>query len=257
MERNLVPLGLTALVAAAFCGSLLANPSDNPPSITPVQAQARLVEGNRRFVIGKPARPNQDPSRRAALAKVQKPFATVLSCSDSRVPVEIILDQGIGDVFVVRVAGNVADTDEVGTVEYGVGHLGTPLLVVLGHTGCGAVTAVLEGAEVHGSIPQLVDNIAPAVSKARAANPAASELLREAIRANIWTSVEDLFLRSAEIRGRVKAGRLAVVGALYDLESGGVAWLGQHPEQARLLEGRSRPADVTRAEPAPRLQPKS
>lgn len=249
-------MGVAALTLATACFSPLATSSDAGSSISPKQAQAALADGNRRFATGKPVRPHQDAARRAELLKGQHPFATVLSCSDSRVPVELLFDQGIGDVFVVRVAGNVADTDEIGTVEYGVGHLATPLLVVLGHTSCGAVKAVLDGAEVHGCIPQLVDNIAPAVERAKAGNPGAAGLMREAVRANIWLSIEDILRRSAEVRDLVKSGKLTVVGGLYDLESGGVAWLGQHPEQPRLLESGGTHS-VSQTHAAHALQPKS
>ena len=223
-------------------------------TITADEAQRRLVEGNARYVAGKPTHPNQTAERRALVAKGQNPFATVLTCSDSRVPVELLFDQGLGDTFVVRVAGNVSDTDEVGTMEYGVGHLNTPLLVIMGHTSCGAVKAVLEGAEVHGSIPALVDNIVPAVAQTKAANPSAiaATLLGEAVKANVWISIDDLFKRSAEVREFVKTGKLKVVGAVYDLESGSVNSLGAHPEQARLLAytgGASHGAPAAHGEP--------
>ena len=200
-------------------------------------ALTALKDGNARYVAGKSTHPNLDAARRTAVAKGQNPFVTVLTCSDSRVPAELVFDQGLGDVFTVRVAGNVSDTDEVGTIEYGVGHLNTPLLVIMGHTSCGAVKAVLEGAQVHGSIPALVDNIAPAIANTKAANPSAgvATLLGEAVKANVWVSIDDVFKRSSEVRDLVKAGKLKVLGAVYDLESGNVNWLGAHPEQARLL----------------------
>ena len=146
----------------------------------------------------------------------------------------MIFDQGIGDVFVVRVAGNVADTDEIGTLEYGVGHLGTPLLVVLGHTKCGAVTAVCENAALHGSIPQLVDNIIPAVEKTKLAFPSLTgkDLAPEAVRFNVLQSMADILKRSEEVRHLIKAGKLMVVGAIYDISTGAVTWIGGHPEQA-------------------------
>jgi carbonic anhydrase len=124
----------------------------------------------------------------------QNPSVTILACSDSRLPVERIFDQGIGDLFVVRVAGNVADGDEIGSIEYGMGHLHTPLLVVLGHTKCGAVTAVASGAAVHGSIPGLVDNIIPAVDAARRKNPTLSgpDLIARAIEENVLISMRDV-----------------------------------------------------------------
>jgi methyl-accepting chemotaxis protein len=204
---------------------------------SPDEAIQRLTEGNTRYAAGKPQHPHQDAERRADAVKGQNPFVSVLSCADSRVPVEVLFDQGIGDTFVVRVAGNVVDTDEIGTLEYGVGHLNTPLLVILGHTSCGAVKAVVEGAQVHGSIPALVDNIAPAVAQARAAHPDATgpALINAAVQANVWVAADDLFKRSAEVRQLVAAGKLKVVGAIYHLDSGEVKWLGPHPEQPRLL----------------------
>jgi carbonic anhydrase len=163
--------------------------------------------------------------------------ATVLSCSDSRVPVELLFDQGIGDVFTVRVAGNVADTDELGTIEYGVDHLETPVLVVMGHTKCGAVTAVATGAEVHGHIPALVDNIGPAVAQAKAKNPTldAKGIVAPAITENVFQAVSDVITKSAAVRSRLKDGKVKIVGALYHLEDGSVEWLGEHPKQKELI----------------------
>lgn len=208
------------------------------PGITANQALDRLLEGNVRFVSGSPAHPNADAARRQQLADHgQTPFVTIVSCSDSRVPVELLFDQGIGDVFVIRVAGNVCDTDEIGSLEYGVDHLNTPLLLVLGHSKCGAVHAVATGAEVHGSIPPLVDNIVPAVARARMAHPAAEidELMPAAVRENVWKSIEDVFANSDAVRGRAAKGRVKVVGAVYDLATGRVQWMGEHPRQAELI----------------------
>jgi methyl-accepting chemotaxis protein len=222
---------LFSLLAASALAVITASAG---PAPTSSEALAQLQAGQTRFVAGSPTHPHQDSGRRSEIAGTQAPFATVLTCSDSRVPPEILFDQGLGDLFVVRVAGNVADTDEIGSIEYGAGHLHTPLLVVLGHTGCGAVKAVLEHAQVHGSIPDLVDNIGPAVEKARGSAPGAA-LFAEAVKLNVWQSIDDLFQRSAEIRELVKNGQLKVVGAVYDLATGAVQWHGEHPEQARLL----------------------
>ena len=141
-------------------------------------------------------------------------------------------------MFVVRVAGNVADTDEIGTIEYGVGHLGTPVLLVMGHTSCGAVKAVLEGAEVHGSIPELVDNIARAAQQAKEANKGEpfAQIFGEAVKANVWFSIGDIFEKSSEVSELVRSGKLQVVGAVYDIASGSVEMLGAHPQQAQLLQ---------------------
>jgi carbonic anhydrase/ABC-type transporter Mla subunit MlaD len=205
---------------------------------SPDEALATLKEGNARFAAGQSAHPRADSSRIVDTAQNgQHPSATVLTCSDSRVPVEHVFDQGIGDVFVIRVAGNVCDTDEIGSIEYGVDHLGTPLLVVLGHTKCGAVTAVTTNAVLHGNIPPLVDNIGPAVAKARAANPTlqGEALVPEAIKANCWQAIDDLFKSSPATRDKVKSGAVKVVAAVYDVANGRVEWLGAHPEQGRLL----------------------
>ena len=205
---------------------------------TGAEVLKRLAEGNTRFVTGKSQHPNADAIRRAeTAAKGQKPTVTVVSCSDSRVPVEILLDAGIGDVFVVRVAGNVCDTDEIGTVEYGTEHLGTPLLVVLGHTKCGAVTAVTKQDKVGGSIPKLVDNIAPAVAAAQKAHPDlhGDALVPEAIKANVFQSIEDLLKNSEIVRHLVSSGKLQIEGGLYDLEKGTIQWLGKHPNEKELL----------------------
>jgi carbonic anhydrase len=212
--------------------------SGEGPGISPEQALSQLKEGNERYARWSSRHPNQGPDRRKeTVDKGQKPFATILSCSDSRVPVEVVFDSGIGDLFVVRVAGNVADVDEIGSMEYGVDHLGTPVLLVLGHTRCGAVTAVAQKAEVHGSIPQLVDNIIPAVARARKAHPdlAPDGLVEEAVRENTWQSIEDTLKNSEAIRKRVREGKVKVVAAIYDLENGKVTWLGSHPNEKTLV----------------------
>ncbi|MEI6712883.1 MAG: methyl-accepting chemotaxis protein [Verrucomicrobiota bacterium] len=224
--KRLLQNSIAAL--ALFSTSLLAAPSAS-------DVLAALKEGNARFTEGTSTHPNQDAARRTTVAGGQTPMASILSCSDSRVPVEVLFDQGLGDLFVVRVAGNVAATDEIGSIEYGVGHLNTPLLIVMGHTSCGAVKAVLEGADVHGSIPKLVEPIIPAATKAKASKLSGAALVSTAVKFNVLTSIDDIFKNSEEVRHLVKAGKLSVVGAVYDLESGKVNWLGAHPEEARLL----------------------
>ncbi len=197
-----------------------------------------LKQGNMRFFKGKPAHPNQNKKRRIETAqKGQKPFATVISCSDSRVPVEILFDQGIGDIFNIKVAGNVCDVDEIASIEYGVDHLETPLMVVLGHTGCGAVTAVCTDAKLHGSIPLLIDNIIPAVNIVRQAHPDLSgkSLIPYAVRQNVFQSISDLLKHSSAVRKRIENGTLLVIAAVYNMKTGAVEWLGPHPSQDRLL----------------------
>jgi carbonic anhydrase len=197
-----------------------------------------LKEGNQRFVDGKSTFPNIEISRRELAANSDQgnyAYATVLSCSDSRVPAEFIFDAGIMDLFVIRVAGNVADTDEIGTIEYGLGHVNTPVLVVLGHSGCGAVKAV--NAVVHGeklqlesNIPPLVDNIIPAVSavKEKHSDLSQNELVPYAIEQNVWQSVNDLFMKSAASRKLVEDSKVKVIGGIYDIASGKVNWLDEN-----------------------------
>jgi carbonic anhydrase len=196
-------------------------------SVSADDAIKMLADGNARFVAGAPARPHQDQARLCeTFTGGQHPYAAVLACADSRVPVEFIFDAGIGDLFVTRVAGNVADVDETGTIEYGVEHLGINAIVVMGHAKCGAVTAVVEGAHVTKNIELLVDNIAPAAEQARKAFPqlTGARLVDKAIRANVNRAVADL-MKSDVIRTRVEAGTLKIVGGVYSLHTGEVDWL--------------------------------
>lgn len=206
------------------------------------EALAVLTAGNERWSEGKPSRANVGAARRAELAeKGQKPFATVLTCADSRVPAELLFDQGVGEVFVVRVAGNVARAAEAGTIEYGVEHLGTPVLVVMGHTKCGAVAASASGAaaegKIHGAVKDLVGGIDPAVERARRLNPGATgdELARLSVNENVWQSVYDVLRGSPAVASMAREGKVKVVGAVYDIASGKVQWLGEHPWQAEIL----------------------
>ncbi len=196
-----------------------------------------LKSGNDRFVEGKRTYPHQDATRVQEMTQGQHPFVTIISCSDSRVPPEHLFDVGMGDIFSVRVAGNVCDIDEIGSIEYGVDHLQTPLLVILGHSRCGAVTAVVQKAAVHGKIPELVDNIFPAVEKTHHEHPELTEeeQIVESIQNNVWQSIEDLLRNSEIVRERVESGKLQIMGALYHLENGQVEWLGAHPREQEIL----------------------
>lgn len=194
-----------------------------------------LKSGNDRFSSGKAGHPHTDPRRLALAGREDQgryALATVLSCSDSRVPVELIFDAGVMDIFVVRVAGNVCDTDEAGSVEYGLAHVNTPLLVVLGHTKCGAVKAVTRAVQgetepLEENIPPLVDNIIPAVKRAMGAHQDAhgDEVIPYAIEENVWQSIQDLFAKSSAVRRMVREGKVEVVGAIYDIGTGKVKWL--------------------------------
>ncbi len=227
----------TAPAAPPAPAPSLADTSDTPPDAATVLKWLR--EGNQRWVAGKPIDPNNELSRRARLAASgQKPLATIVSCADSRVPADRIFDRGVGELFVVRVAGNVAGDSETGTVEYGVGHLKTPLLIVMGHTKCGAVAAAASGAQLHGKVAQLVAGIVPSVDRARRNNPelAGDDLVAAAVRENVWQTVYDLFKKSPELADLARRGEVNVIGAVCDISSGEVEFLGNHPWQAELID---------------------
>jgi len=205
---------------------------------SPDETIALLQAGNARFVAGTSEHPHTDAARIAQAGRENQgdhAYATVITCSDSRVPVERVFDAGVMDLFIIRVAGNVCDTDEVGSIEYGLAHVNTPVLVVLGHTQCGAVTAVTHA--VHGkghalerNIPPLVDNIQPAVERAIAQHhdKHGDTVIPYAIEENVWQGIEDLFMASPSTRQLVESGKAKVVGAVYDVGTGRVKWLPEY-----------------------------
>ncbi|MFO1489172.1 MAG: carbonic anhydrase [Verrucomicrobiota bacterium] len=258
--KRIVAVGLVAALLELFLvWPLNANDSETSSRSLKLLSKttlALLQEGNARFVSGALKHPNTDAAHRSlAAAEGQEPFVTVLSCADSRVPVELIFDRGVGEIFTVRVAGNVADTDEIATVEYGVAHLNTPLVIVMGHTKCGAVTAVVKGAELDGLLPQLVDNIKPAAESARNEGGEEPAIIANAIKANVRQSMADMLRRSEVIRKQIQAGNTSVVGAIYNLETGTVEWLGEHPEQKQILNAYQADAKVAGHDDAPPRQP--
>ena len=239
MRRVCLALILPVLLLV-FIGPALAPGVDTGFSAD--EALKMLKDGNARYLEGKVTHPRQDAARRALTAgQGQHPFAAVLSCSDSRVPVELIFDQGIGDLIVIRVAGNVAATDEIGTMEY-VDYLGIPVAVVLGHSQCGAVTAAVEGTKLPGSMGVLVAPIKPAADKAKADNPGAAPeaLVSAAVKENVFQAMEDMLQKSPLIKAAVKAGKTKLLGAVYELDTGQVQWLGPHPNQEKLLGGKGK-----------------
>src|SRR4051794_13955816 len=197
------------------------NPSAQP---TADEALRRLQEGNARFTRGEAHLRNVSRADVAALAGAQHPFATILGCSDSRVPPEWIFDAGLGELFVVRVAGNVLSPEVAGSLQYAGSHLRTPLFVVLGHEGCGAVAAALatrhDGARHKSRIQILVDGIVPGLPAFGPRVPRAERLAR-AVEANVRQVVRRV-LDSPEGRARQAQGRMKIVGAVYDIESGRV-----------------------------------
>ena len=178
-----------------------------------------LIAGNKRYAEGNTTHPNQSVSRRREMAKGQNPRAAVLACADSRVSPEIVFDQGLGDLFVVRVAGNVANEHILGSLEYAVEHLGTQLIVVLGHNRCGAVGAACAGGEAPGHIGSLVDALAPAVTKIRASEAGRADLVAKE---NVRMTVKSLQSCGPILAEFARQGKLEVAGAFYDLDTGAV-----------------------------------
>ena len=189
-------------------------------------AVAELSAGNARHVAHRDQHPNQTAERQRQLVSGQNPHAEILSCSDSRVPPELIFDQGLGDLFIVRVAGNVVSDTELGSLEYGAEHLHVPLLVVLGHQRCGAVTAAVQGGEVEGHIGALINLLRPAVEKTRGLP---GDPVENATKANVEIVVKQLRTSTPVLAELVSHGKLKVVGAIYSLDTGKVTWLPDTP----------------------------
>jgi carbonic anhydrase len=204
--------------------------ADANPAVTPAAALARLKEGNARFIAGK-SRANNSAARRTELDKGQYPIAAVLCCSDSRVPPETVFDQGLGDIFIVRLAGNVLDDDALASIEYAVAVLNAPLLLVLGHSSCGAVKAAIDvkqkGAALPGKLPGLAARIIPAVDAAIAAHPKATgdALLNACISANVSQGMSQLGAKSPVIAPAIASGKVKVAGGIYSLPTGKVDWI--------------------------------
>ena len=206
-----------ALIASSAI--IMASASEEAGSITPELALQQLMEGNLRYAQGNASHPHQSPERRAELISGQQPFAVILGCSDSRIPPELIFDQGLGDVFVIRTAGEVVDNASLASIEYAVEHLDVPLVVVLGHDSCGAVTAAVQGGETEGHLGSLMDFIRPAVEQAREAGEG-SDLLNGSIDNNVFNIVEALKSSQPVLSEKVEAGELMILGARYRLDSG-------------------------------------
>lgn len=197
------------------------------PRYSASEALARLAEGNARFVRGEARFPTIQKEVLAELAKGQQPYATILGCSDSRVPPELVFDAGFGELFIIRLAGNVLSPEVAGTMQYAGTHLKTPLFVVLGHEGCGAVQAALQvkfhGGRERSRIEELLQNILPALDGVDPDLPA-EERMREAVEANVrWTMRR--ILATPEAQARQAEGILQLVGAVYQLKDGAVRFL--------------------------------
>lgn len=182
---------------------------------TPDETIKALLEGNKRFVQRRRTNPHQDAARLAEVAKTQKPFAAILSCSDSRVPSEILFDQGFGDLFVCRVAGNIATPEEIGSLEFGALVLGTKVIMVMGHERCGAVAATIKGAQVPGQIGLLLDAIKPAVARSEG-QP--GDRLENVCKANVLVQMEKL-KSSSVLAQLIQEKKLKIIGGYYDLDT--------------------------------------
>jgi len=212
---------IIGLVGAALSGAVISALDTLPPADVVLR---ELKAGNDHHVAKRYQHPHQTAARQRELASGQSPHAIVLSCADSRVAPEIILDQGLGDLFDVRVAGNVAGDPELASIEYAAEHLHTPLLVVMGHQKCGAVTAAAESGEAAGHLPSLLAMIRPAVASARG-RP--GDLIDNAVRINVENVVQQVCTSKPLLAGLVEHGELTVVGAVYSLDTGKVTWLPQ------------------------------
>lgn len=212
--RVLILFGL--LLGAA---SLAMAPQQAPTADSVLQ---ELKAGNIHHANHRYTHPHETPSRQRELIAGQNPHAVILGCADSRVPPEIIFDQGLGDLFTVRVAGNVAGVNELASIEYAVEHLHTPLVVVMGHQKCGAVSAAVEGGEAVGHLPDLIKAIQPAVDKAKGMP---GDVIENAVRNNVDIVVQLLRTSQPVLAPLVKQGKLRIVGAVYSLDTGKVTWL--------------------------------
>jgi carbonic anhydrase len=216
-------IGLPALCVVALTTATAGLQEHKATAVSADAVIAELKAGNDHHVSKQYRHPNQSATRQRELASAQNPHAGVLACADSRVPPEIVFDQGLGDLFDVRVAGNVATDAELGSLEYAAEHLALPLIVVLGHQKCGAVTATAEaGATPPGHLPALVNLIRPAV---QAAASMTGDKIDNAVRVNVQNTVRQLRAAKPTLAGLCARGQLKVVGAVYALDTGKVDWL--------------------------------
>jgi carbonic anhydrase len=201
--------------------------SPEGPRLSADEALARLIEGNRRFLRGDARRSAFRRETLVDLAQAQAPYATVLGCSDSRVPPEWIFDAGLGELFVIRVAGNVFSPEIAGTLQYAGSYLETPLLVVLGHEGCGAITAALatkhEGEQFRSRLQLLLASIVPGLPELDPKHSPEEQASR-AVESNVRWTVRQI-LETPEVRARLAEGRTRIVGAVYEIETGRVRFL--------------------------------
>jgi carbonic anhydrase len=227
-RRDFLKLGMTgvfgmALTASDFLWRVEQAKADEmhpaaTQSLSPDTVLQKLMEGNQRFVDHRPQYPDQSALRLQEVAQAQHPFATILSCADSRAPAEIVFDQGIGDIFDVRIAGNIATPEAIGSIEYAVVLLSSPLVMVMGHERCGAVTAAVKNQSLPGDISTFVRAIKPALKNI---NNQPGDAVENAVVANVQYQIERL-KNSKLLTKQVESGKLKIVGGRYDLDTGKV-----------------------------------
>lgn len=220
MKRTSVVLVSLMMLVCSGVGA--AGPVQEGLAVSGERARQQLIDGNKRYVDAQRSHPNQTAQRRTEVAKGQRPFAAIVSCSDSRVPPEIVFDQGLGDLFVIRLAGNILDEAALGSLEYAVEHLGVKYIMVLGHERCGAVEATVKGGEAPGHIGSLMKAIQPAVDNVRNQS---GDMLENAVRAHVMMVVQQLKASGPIVEELVSKGAVTVDGARYDLDDGKVAIL--------------------------------
>jgi len=225
-RRKLMQFGAGFIGTATLVSVMGLDLKDPQPAmaqndITPDQALEKLMSGNKRFVDRKTIDPNQDTARLTEVAQGQKPFAAIMCCSDSRVPPEIVFDQGLGDLFIVRDAGEVVTPEQIGSLEFGTLVLGAKILLVLGHEDCGAVKAAMVGDKVPGQIGAILAQIEPAVVDYKGQQED-KEAVKKATEANVLLQLNKL-KKSPVLSELINSGSLKIVGAYYDLNKGEVS----------------------------------
>jgi carbonic anhydrase len=228
IEARRYGFALSLLAIAALTNGVVAWCQAPVSVVPPDEALARLIEGNKRYKSDKEQHPHESPARRKELESSQHPFAVIVSCSDSRVPPELIFDEGLGDLFVIRLAGNVIDDDALGTIEYAVEHLHTRLILVLGHEKCGAVSAAVEGGEASGHLATLLAAIQPTVQEVK---DLPGDKIHNCVLANARRSARQIRESTPVLKDLVQKGEVKVVAAVYALDSGSVTLLEDHPRR--------------------------
>lgn len=223
IPKHVIRLATIMALWGMFTGTSCkpATAAESPPPTTAEEALEALLAGNVRFMENHPIHPDQTLDRIRDLQKGQHPFAVIVSCADSRVPPELIFDQGLGDLFVIRNAGNIIGDYELGSIEYAIEHLHTPLIVVMGHERCGALQAFVE--HRHDSLPnhiQHIVNYIKAESEIDSLSTASGHFYEDAITANILHGIHTLTQSKPILAEYYQAGKLQIIGALYDLDSG-------------------------------------